>query len=72
MSKIDKSAFNVKNIVRAISLITRIPINSDFVSHTNPKADISWAYPIVGIILAIPISILGCLLYTSPSPRDRG
>lgn len=64
MSKIDKSTFNVKNIVRAISLITRIPIKSDFVSHTNPKTDISWAYPIVGIILAIPISILGYILLT--------
>jgi len=62
MSKIDKSTFNVKNIVRAISLTTRLPVNPDFMSHIDPKTDSSWAYPIVGIILAIPISILGYIL----------
>ena len=62
MSKIDKSTFNVKNIVRAISLTTRLPVNPDFMSHIEPKTDSSWAYPIVGIILAIPISILGYIL----------
>ena len=64
MSKIDKSIFNIKNIVRAISLTTRIPVNPDFINHTDSKTDISWAYPIVGIILAIPISILGYILIT--------
>ena len=62
MSKIDKSTFNVKNIVRAISLTTRLPVNPDFMRHIEPKNDSSWAYPIVGIILAIPISILGYIL----------
>ena len=64
MSKIDKSIFNIKNIVRAISLTTRIPVNPDFINHTDSKTDTSWAYPIVGIILAIPISILGYILLT--------
>ena len=64
MSKIDKSIFNIKNIVSAISLTTRIPVKPDFINHTDSKTDTSWAYPIVGIILAIPISILGYILLT--------
>ena len=45
-------------------MTTRIPVNPDFINHTDSKTDTSWAYPIVGIILAIPISILGYILLT--------
>jgi len=62
MSKIDINTFNVRNILRAVSLTTRLPIDLGSLYSKESKTDATWAYPLVGLILSIPINVLGYVL----------
>lgn len=56
MSKHDKSLIEPADITAALGLLSRIPVSA---SDGNRGAAVAWAFPLVGVILAIIAAALG-------------
>jgi adenosylcobinamide-GDP ribazoletransferase len=51
--------FQLNHIYQAFSLLTRLPIPEPKFSTASPAAEAGWAYPVVGIFLALLASVIG-------------
>ena len=54
------------------TLVTQSPQAFKGGSIWNVMVSINGAVQAVGLALIVLFFVMGCLLYTSPSPRDRG
>ena len=66
---------NVKRIIYALYFVCAALFLSDFFYHKHVVFSFdSWFgfYAIYGFVMCVGLVIGACLLYTSPSPRDRG
>ena len=59
MLKNDTTLFQINHIYQAFSLLTRLPTPEPTFSTTSPAAEAGWAYPIVGIFIALLASAIG-------------
>jgi adenosylcobinamide-GDP ribazoletransferase len=58
----DSNRFNIKSFLKAVALITRIPVPDKTFEGDQSNLPIDWAYPLIGLLLALPIYLTGLLL----------
>jgi len=54
----DQSLFDVRDVFAAIGLLTRIPVPVDGEVATRRGAYAAWAYPLAGVVVAIPVVLV--------------
>ena len=58
----DPNRFSIKSFFKAVALITRIPVPDKTFEGNQSNLSIDWAYPLIGLLLALPVYFLGLFL----------
>jgi adenosylcobinamide-GDP ribazoletransferase len=58
----DPNRFSIKSFFKAVALITRIPVPDKTFEGNQSNLSIDWAYPLIGLLLALPVYFFGLLL----------
>ena len=66
-----QSNMDGRGLARELSAAQKEPIEQAIICYRNPKTDGDGWQPLSPKFSLAPKKYKGCLLYTSPSPRDR-
>lgn len=61
MTKTDQTLFEAADILRALGLLSRLPISVNSESAMQRGADAAWAFPVVGAIIGLCTAIIGAV-----------
>lgn len=60
----------IDDIARSVAFLSRLPVSQrHFAGHTDKIADSAWAFPLAGLIAAIPAAALATLLVAIDAPE---
>ena len=61
MTKTDQTLFETVDILRALGLLSRLPISVNSESARNRGAAASWAFPVAGFAIGLVTAVVGCI-----------